>query len=577
MRVLLVTTFLLTLLIGKAQSPMTSNFFNYHLVDRVEIMNGELSPQVFTSVKPYNRLAISNYQFNSSAEISSQDAFNRDYLLTDNSSFNYHISLGYTDPQRGDIENQKISDIALTQRSVFNTFYIRRMALYSVDTWEPGKAKSFLRMDINPVLGFQGGFDQIGNEAIYRNSRGLVIRGSISGKLGFYTYVSENQIRFPKYIRDEVDLSNAVYGTGLFKKFGQNGYDFFNAAGYITFSPIKEIMIQFGHDRNFIGNGYRSLILSDQAKEYPFLKLNTKVWKFNYMNLFMEHIDYAPTPDGDAFRRKFSALHHLSINIGKHLNIGFFENVIFDRQDSTENNRYEINYLNPIIFYRAAEHGLNSSDNVVMGMDWKWNFLKKFSFYGQFVLDEFKKNDFFAFNDSWRNKFGYQIGLKYLNVANISTLDLQLEYNHMRPYSYQHFTKSQNWIHFNQSLAHPLGANFSEFVGIVRYQPINKLFLVVILSNSRQGRDSVNATIHYGGNVLTDYYSRPDEDLAPMFQGLDSRVTMLDFQASYMLFHNLFIDCRVIYRKANGSYYDEAQNNFIFGGGIRLNTAFARL
>jgi hypothetical protein len=81
------------------------------------------------------------------------------------------------------------------------------------------------------------------------------------------------------------------------------------------------------------------------------------------------------------------------LNVGKNLTLGIWENVIFDRQDSLENDRFEVDYFNPLIFYRAVEHGLNSSDNVLLGMDWKWNFLSRFSFYGQFVLDEFLRMD----------------------------------------------------------------------------------------------------------------------------------------------------------------------------------------
>ena len=65
-------------------------------------------------------------------------------------------------------------------------------------------------------------------------------------------------------------------------------YDYFDARGYITFNATKYIDIQFGYDKNFIGNGYRSLFLSDCGNSYLFLKLNTRIWKFNYQNLFME-------------------------------------------------------------------------------------------------------------------------------------------------------------------------------------------------------------------------------------------------------------------------------------------------
>ena len=66
------------------------------------------------------------------------------------------------------------------------------------------------------------------------------------------------------------------------------------------------------------------------------------------------------------YPNKFNALHHLSINIGKKLNIGVYEAVIFS-YDSTHN--FRLDYLNPIIFYRAIEQQNGSTDNVLLGMD----------------------------------------------------------------------------------------------------------------------------------------------------------------------------------------------------------------
>src|SRR5690606_25152298 len=80
----------------------------------------------------------------------------------------------------------------------------------------------------------------------------------------------------------------AVPGYGFYKPFKTNGVDYFDARGYITFNVAKYIDVQFGYDKNFIGNGYRSLFLSDWGNSNLFLKLNTKIWKINYQNLFME-------------------------------------------------------------------------------------------------------------------------------------------------------------------------------------------------------------------------------------------------------------------------------------------------
>jgi hypothetical protein len=95
----------------------------------------------------------------------------------------------------------------------------------------------------------------------------------------------------PGYVQRRIQRDQIVPHEGYWKYFKtQNGsqYDFFSARGYVTYAATKHINVQLGHDRNFIGNGYRSLILSDYSSPYFFLKLNTRIWKLNYQNVFAE-------------------------------------------------------------------------------------------------------------------------------------------------------------------------------------------------------------------------------------------------------------------------------------------------
>ncbi len=527
-----------------AQSPLTSNGFNYHLTDRYEIQSGVLATVVYTGIKPFRRDSLPYFHYNMIAN-SVSDSFNFDYLDFDNFLFN----------------EKKESNLKLP---LIKSFYKYRTALYSHRSNDFG-------LIVNPVLGFSGG---TGSDSLstYRNSRGFEVRGHIGKKVGFYTYALENQIRYPEYLINQQAQTEIVTGATLAKPFGTQSRDFFNVRGYVTFSPIEQIMVQFGQDKNFIGNGYRSLILSDIAAPHPFLKINTKVWKINYMNLYSQHTDFRGYQEKAPTLRKYGALHHLSVNLGKNFTLGLFENVIFDRQDSLESGNYEFHYLNPLIFYRAVEHGLNSSDNVVLGADWKWNFMRRFSFYGQIVFDEFIKDEFISASSSWVNKWGYQAGLKYINVAGINNLDAQVEINQLRPHVYQHEFKSQNWIHYNQSLGHPLGANFREFVGIVRYQPIPRLNLTAIYTFSKQGIDSSITTTNFGGNVTRGTVDLQNKRDVHLFQGIENSVGMFSFDASYMLGHNLFLDAGIFLRNQNNSMVGDLSTT-IYRVGLRLNAA----
>jgi hypothetical protein len=92
------------------------------------------------------------------------------------------------------------------------------------------------------------------------------------------------------FFQQQVRNYKAVPGVGFYKVFKSDlsAQDYFDARGYITFNAAKFIDFQFGYDKNFIGNGYRSFFLSDWGNSYLFAKINTKIWKFNYQNIFME-------------------------------------------------------------------------------------------------------------------------------------------------------------------------------------------------------------------------------------------------------------------------------------------------
>jgi hypothetical protein len=247
---------------------------------------------------------------------------------------------------------------------------------------------------------------------------------------------------------------------------------------------------------------------------------------------------------------KFTALHHLSLNIGKKLNIGVFESVIFSEDDSLGTS-FRMDYLNPIIFYRSIEQQNGSTDNVLLGFDFKWNAIRKLSFYGQFLLDEFVIDNIRAGNGWWANKFGIQAGAKYVDAFGISNLDLQGEINIVRPYTYSHNSSYGNYSNYRQPIAHPLGANFQEVTGILRYQPLPRLNLTGKLSLMQVGRDTTG--VNWGSDILKKNTTRQQEFNNSTGQGISNDILFGTFTASWQLKHNLFIDGRVILRRSEST------------------------
>lgn len=541
--------------------PLNNDY--YHLIDRYEIKAGKFSTNFHTASKPYLRQHVGHWIDSLylteidgiSKNANSKDAFNLQYLANDNWAWSEQAE-------------------ANNEHPLWNTFFRKKADFFHVNT------KDFT-LHVNPVIYLQGGVEQdeqLDDEPnLFTNTRGLQIHGTIDGKIGFYTYLGENQTIFPNYVRSWIESEGVVPGEGFWKKFKDNGVDFFTARGYLSFPATRHIDIQMGYGRHFMGNGYRSLILSDFANDYLFLKINTQVWRIQYTNLFTEmRADVFVAPGGvglygtERFPKKYLALHRLGVNITDRLNIGLFETITFGQDPAiTGSNGFELSYLIPVIFYRSIEQETGSPDNAMLGIDVKWNFLRQFSLYGQMMLDEFILRESEAGNGWWGSKYAVQLGLKYIDALNIPNLDVQLEHNFARPYAYAHESLYTNYAHYRQALAHPLGANFRETLFIGRYQPLPKLNLRGKVAFASYGADTLST--NWGKNIFLNYASHEQDFGNEIGQGIATDLLYTDLSASYQVFHNIFADVNFIYRRLDSEIDALDQKSIILSLALRWN------
>ncbi|MCB0456299.1 MAG: gliding motility protein RemB [Flavobacteriaceae bacterium] len=412
-------------------------------------------------------------------------------------------------------------------------------------------------LTLDPGVDLQAGKDTDADITTYNNTRLIYTQGGIGKQVNFFATIYESQGRFSGYfnryaesIRPDGGNPAIIPGRGIAKQFRTDSYDYPVATGYISFTPSKYFNFQLGHDKNFIGDGYRSLFLSDNASPYPFFKLNTTIWKLKYTNTWMSLRDVRSevTEDG-SFRTKFIANHYLSYNITKRLNIGFFESVIWEN----DNDRgFDFNYLNPIIFYRAIEFSTGSrGGNAIIGLSAKYKVNNRANVYSQLIIDEFSSGDIFGGKGSYKNKVGYQLGAKYYDAFGVKNLYLQAEYNRVRPYTYSHNSVVLNYGHANQSMAHTLGANFSEFMTIARYQR-GRLFADAKLIFAKRGFEFNTAedSFFYGSNIYGTEDDRVSDDGNDLAQGNTTDFFHGEFQIGYLInpATNLKVYGSLIYR-----------------------------
>jgi hypothetical protein len=402
-----------------------------------------------------------------------------------------------------------------------------------------------VNFSLNPYLGLNQGFNTLSSDFFAGRELGAMANVQIGSNFCVNATAMWGKSDFVDYLNLMTDKSGVITGNGQAMASG-GGYKYKNLIGYISYTAGKYFNFQLGNDRNFIGDGYRSLLLSDNAKNYPFLKFTTTLWKLKYVNLFTNFQDLSLNRENKWIKtNKFSAMHYLSWNVNKRLQLGFFESIVFQNRDTTKKFAYDVNYLNPLVFYRPVEYAMGSADNALMGINYKVKIASNMQCYGQVVIDEFLlsaiKSDvkkllklpvIESSTGWWANKYGFQFGYKWFDLLKIKNLQFQAEYNYVRPYTYSHGSVLQNYAHFNQALAHPLGANFMEGLLFLRYY-LNNVLFEFRYSNAVYGEDVKES--NYGKDIFKSYIKRPGDYGNYTGQGLKTNLTYYDFKINYLI------------------------------------------
>lgn len=515
----------------------------YQLIERLEVKSGKLSNEFHTNVKPFENTSIARFlEALNDSNYSKVDIWSMNYLKSDNWAY--------------------LSDSIVGNEKPFLKHLFKKQAdFYHV------KEKSY-DIHVSPIFNFGLG-NESGIEGQYINTRGVRINGSVNGKIGFYTDFTENQVSTPFYVQDFYQEYKSFPYSGYTRRIGlegnKPGIDYVQATGYVAFKPSKNFLFRFGHSKNFIGSGVRSMILSDFSAPYLNLMMKAKLGRLEYHNI-LASLNNTQVDVGVnnlvAIPQKFMVFHHLNVNVNKNLNIGLFETVMFGERP------FDLNYLNPVIFYRFVEGLIGSKDNALVGADFKLILAKSISIYGQLVIDEFNSEE--SKKEGWYGKKrAGQIGLKYFDIFGIKQLDFQGEFNYARPYTYSHYSSYTNMVNYGVPIAHPLGANFKEFLLVGRYSPVPKLFLKVTYMNSDKGYDTEDK--NYGGDLLKNYReNRPKEFGNYITQGQKRNLSALRFESSYMIGHNFYIDFSYQNRSLKIQELNSQKNNLI-NFGVRWN------
>ena len=414
---------------------------------------------------------------------------------------------------------------------------------------------------INPFCDFQMGKD--GNLNTYTNSRGFMVDGHLGKNFWFYMDFSEVQARYPYYYKEYIKDRQTVPGLANTKWTDSGDSDYEVANGYVAFRAFRWLDFCIGKGKTFIGDGYRSMMLSDVAPAYPMLRMNATFWNVKYMFMISQLRTHENQHvSNNAYHVKYAVTHYLDWNLCGRLSLGLFENVTMAKRNAAgEYRAFDWEYLNPFIILQPGEYNAGSPDKLLVGLNTKLILSKGLTLYGQFVLNEFRVKELFSNSGWWANKYAYQIGMRTTNLFRIRNLDVLAEYNHARPFIYTQYTALCPYTHHDQPLAHPLGANFKEGVGIANYRH-KRLMLRGQINIAKYGADTDST--FYGHDIR-----RPSDDRTTDYghttgQGVRTDLLYADGSVSFLInprcMMNIAIGGR--YRRLKDDAHTEESKHF---------------
>ena len=385
---------------------------------------------------------------------------------------------------------------------------------------------------IFPLVGGSGGYDAYGKSSTYDYYGGLHLDGKCGNHFVFSgNYIGGDMVG-PSFMDSIIKRYHVVPGMGYAYGSAAKGYSYQYWDAYLSYTLNDHFNFQIGKGKEFIGDGYRSLFLSDASTSYPYFKITATIWKIQYVSMFtiMQDAESGLVAD---WHTKYSSFHYLTWNASKRCNFSLFEAITYNGDSGKNVRGPDPAYLNPILFYQSANYNMGDPDKSNLGASFKIKVAQNEQFYGQVIIDEFKLQNVIHHTGWWANKQGVQGGFKAFNLFKIKNLSFQTEVNYVRPYTYTARDPLQNYSNFNQPLADPQGANFIESVSFLTYYRKNFMIQGSLVVYHYGGDD----TLDRGENIFISYDNIKEKYYYGnhVGQGISIYVATVGLRAAYII------------------------------------------
>ncbi len=336
-------------------------------------------------------------------------------------------------------------------------------------------------LSIDPILDMSIGknLSDTVSRRLFQNTKGVRVQARLFENFAFSVSIYENQARFNPYENQYYSAIGEMYpqadstyltqnavvpGGGRTKPFKGDAFDYSASTGYFVFTPVKNVFITAGNNMQFIGDGYRSVLLSDNSFNAPYFRIDWNFHpKFSFSYLRSKHLNLLRRPVSSSvesnYEQKGYSVNYFTYKPTEKLNISLFESGNWNRGDSLSSRLAHPLFYNPVPF--ASGLILKNRNEVVslLGLNIGFQVAQNHRLYGQLAMNDFNSA-----------KLAGQIGYRGYDYFSVGDFMLQLEYNYVANETYEADNRRLNNVHFNLPVAHVKGNGFQEFLLRTNYE-----------------------------------------------------------------------------------------------------------
>jgi hypothetical protein len=405
--------------------------------------------------------------------------------------------------------------------------------------WRSDDGASTMFMEILASLERRSLFGGGERSAVTLGQIGGRVRGTLSGFVG-YTLTATNGIAAGdrSLALSDPQLRNN-FNFGLLEK------EYFDLTEAVLSLSWAWGAASFGKETRYSGIGRSNrALLSDNAAPFDAIRLDARLGLLRFSFLHGSLLsEFSRQPDGKPwYDAKYLAIHRAEADLFDFIRLGVFEAVIYSGRAP------DLSYLNPINFYKSAEHAGGDRDNPMLGFEVTTLAFPGVQLYGTWLIDDV---DFSRLGESWwGNKFILQGGL--MTTALLPNTDVTVEYSRIDPYVYTHFFLGNQYTHNTASLGFELPPNSDEvYLGLTWWAGA-RLRFGASMQLRRHGMNEVDEEgtllVNHGGDIYQTLRYGVDSDIAPFLAGIRNDSVLLTATMTYEPWRDIYLKGLYRYR-----------------------------